>query len=142
MMVIVAVLWALLVTIPCSFGVSPADPASRVDSVNVEPRTIKSGQLASSKYESAPFKGGARSILWHPPPSGKLAGRRARRDIARCFGIRGDWCLAFYHQQPVEWDDLPLHDKPCPNNCSNVGVCHADTGLCDCPAGMQKSVEM
>eukprot|EP00775_Hariotina_reticulata_P001698 gene1698-2044_t len=29
-----------------------------------------------------------------------------------------------------------IHTKTCPNGCSGNGVCNADTGLCDCPAGV------
>jgi hypothetical protein len=61
---------------------------------------------------------------------------------ARCHGADGGWCAAFYTQRPLPPRAPPLHGKPCPGAaattaaCSNgLGVCHADTGKCDCPAG-------
>lgn len=75
---------------------------------------------------------GGSSLQQQQSPQEALA---AHPSAARCLGTKGDWCLAFYSQPSVPWDQLQLHGKTCPNNCSSVGVCHADTGLCDCPAG-------
>lgn len=63
--------------------------------------------------------------------------------LQRCAGIKGPACSAYYLQT---LEDLQLarpipQQKPCPINqhtgtpCG-LGVCHADTGLCDCPAGV------
>lgn len=65
------------------------------------------------------------------------AGSQSVRSPPRCFGAKGDWCN-MYHLQPLlpaVASAPPLHGKRCPSQCSGTGVCNADTGLCDCPAG-------
>jgi len=53
----------------------------------------------------------------------------------RCYGARGLHCVS-YHLQPYIKVVAPrTHSKTCPNGCSGKGVCNADTGQCDCPAG-------
>ncbi|GIL69673.1 hypothetical protein Vretifemale_506 [Volvox reticuliferus] len=53
----------------------------------------------------------------------------------RCFLTRGSWCTQ-YLTQAAEPRLLPTYfDKPCPRNCSGVGVCNHEYGLCFCPAG-------
>lgn len=62
------------------------------------------------------------------------------RHLQRCAGVRGTVCAAYYAQtfetlqQPRIFDTpcpvSPIHGTPC-----GLGVCHGDTGLCDCPAG-------
>jgi hypothetical protein len=53
----------------------------------------------------------------------------------RCYGTRGLHCVN-YHLQPYIKVVVPrTHSKTCPNGCSGKGVCNADTGQCDCPAG-------
>ncbi|GBF92598.1 hypothetical protein Rsub_05212 [Raphidocelis subcapitata] len=53
----------------------------------------------------------------------------------RCFLSRGTWCDEFHAQPPLPAGSWPVHATPCPRDCGGVGVCHADTGRCDCPAG-------
>jgi hypothetical protein len=59
----------------------------------------------------------------------------SRHASSRCRGTRLRWCGPYYHQKPQPVKLGPAFDKPCPNQCSGVGVCNAMTGLCDCPAG-------
>jgi hypothetical protein len=55
---------------------------------------------------------------------------------ARCMGTAGPWCGGYYLQTPVERRPSPIYDRrACPRDCSGVGVCHRDTGVCHCPAG-------
>lgn len=61
--------------------------------------------------------------------------RQQQQQYPRCFGAEGDWCKLFYTQQLISFKPPPVHSKQCPKDCSHVGVCHADTGVCDCPAG-------
>ncbi|GLC75556.1 hypothetical protein PLESTF_001656500 [Pleodorina starrii] len=53
----------------------------------------------------------------------------------RCFLTRGSWCHQFFNQDPAPRYPPKYHDKPCPANCSGVGVCNHEHGLCYCPAG-------
>ncbi len=58
------------------------------------------------------------------------------RAIARsCRLTRGDWCGRFQRQQRIAYKAAPRGATRCPGNCSGVGNCNYDTGLCDCPAG-------
>lgn len=60
-----------------------------------------------------------------------------RRAQFRCRTTHGNWCMDYWLQMPLaEGKAAPRGDKPCPNNCSGVGNCNYDLGVCDCPAGM------
>lgn len=60
----------------------------------------------------------------------------SRMAIARrCRLTRGGWCGLYDKQTPFSYMPAPRGSKQCPNNCTNVGNCNHDTGLCDCPAG-------
>ncbi|GAX80495.1 hypothetical protein CEUSTIGMA_g7933.t1 [Chlamydomonas eustigma] len=53
----------------------------------------------------------------------------------RCSHTIGNWC-GLHEQQPLSaYEPAPRGSKQCPGNCSSVGNCNYDTGLCDCPAG-------
>ncbi|GBF90959.1 exostosin-like glycosyltransferase [Raphidocelis subcapitata] len=70
---------------------------------------------------------------WRPAPGG---GRhRHRRSGGRCAGAVGPWCGPYYEQRPVPFKPPRPRGAACPGGCSGVGVCHGDTGRCDCPAG-------
>lgn len=58
-------------------------------------------------------------------------------NLHRCYGIRGSHCAGYYTQQYVSLNPPKIHSKACLNSCSGRGVCNGETGLCDCPAGMQ-----
>ncbi|GFR49988.1 hypothetical protein Agub_g12134 [Astrephomene gubernaculifera] len=53
----------------------------------------------------------------------------------RCAPTKGVWCAQFHGQTPAPRYLPKYYNKPCPNNCSGVGVCHAEYGMCFCPAG-------
>jgi hypothetical protein len=60
----------------------------------------------------------------------------ARGPPAICRGTTGTWCRK-WHQHgvpPAPLVPFQLPSKPCPSNCSGVGNCAADTGVCYCPA--------
>lgn len=61
---------------------------------------------------------------------------RAEGRRATCRHTRGRWCL----QYPKNPDEVakppPRGSRECANNCSRVGNCNYDTGMCDCPAGV------
>ncbi|KAG1665166.1 hypothetical protein FOA52_005547 [Chlamydomonas sp. UWO 241] len=43
--------------------------------------------------------------------------------------------MRYHAQEPIGYKPAPRGSTPCPGNCSGVGNCNYDTGLCDCPAG-------
>lgn len=55
--------------------------------------------------------------------------------IPRCFGVKGAWCRAWHTQVALPLVPPPLPASRCAGDCSSIGVCAADTGRCDCPAG-------
>lgn len=55
--------------------------------------------------------------------------------LHRCSGTRSTYCVDYFTQPYVWLKPPPVLNRPCPNNCSHLGVCHGDTGRCDCPAG-------
>jgi hypothetical protein len=64
------------------------------------------------------------------------------RRLQRCAGVRGSICSSYYAQSLQQLHQPRIFDKPCPINAQlntpcGLGVCHGDTGLCDCPAGTQ-----
>ena len=68
--------------------------------------------------------------------SASVGRRRARPHDGRCVGTVGGWCGSFYAQRAlVPYRQPPVLGKRCPRDCSGVGVCHGDRGVCDCPAG-------
>eukprot|EP00195_Chlamydomonas_chlamydogama_P008429 CAMPEP_0202911946 /NCGR_PEP_ID=MMETSP1392-20130828/56371_1 /ASSEMBLY_ACC=CAM_ASM_000868 /TAXON_ID=225041 /ORGANISM="Chlamydomonas chlamydogama, Strain SAG 11-48b" /LENGTH=79 /DNA_ID=CAMNT_0049602671 /DNA_START=13 /DNA_END=248 /DNA_ORIENTATION=- len=58
----------------------------------------------------------------------------SRRRV-HCQGTVGTWCRDFVKQPKQEVKPAPRGDKACKNNCTNVGVCNYDIGVCQCPAG-------
>ncbi len=65
----------------------------------------------------------------------------SRQDKARiwqlCGLTHGAWCRKFHRQLAVPFKPVPRGSKSCPQDCSGVGNCNHDTGLCECPAGAQ-----
>jgi hypothetical protein len=63
------------------------------------------------------------------------------RKLSRCWGVRGPACALYYAQQQQLLPQQPrvvyASSTACAaiDSCGSRGVCHADTGLCDCPAG-------
>lgn len=60
--------------------------------------------------------------------------------LHRCAGVRGSSCALYYAQSLQPLQQPRVLDKSCPISAHNskpcgLGVCHGDTGLCDCPAG-------
>lgn len=55
---------------------------------------------------------------------------------AICRGTAGTWCRRWHQQRvpPAPLVPFQTPSKPCPQNCSGVGNCAADTGVCYCPA--------
>ncbi|GFR49991.1 hypothetical protein Agub_g12137 [Astrephomene gubernaculifera] len=52
-----------------------------------------------------------------------------------CPLARGTWCGPYYQQTPTPRPPPKRGNKSCPNNCSGVGQCHYDHGICYCPIG-------
>ncbi|GBF96649.1 exostosin-like glycosyltransferase [Raphidocelis subcapitata] len=63
------------------------------------------------------------------------APRKQLPHSGRCIGATGSWCGSYYSQAAVPHRPPPVHGARCPGDCSGVGVCHGDRGVCDCPAG-------
>ena len=65
--------------------------------------------------------------------------RQRQRDGAprskACLVTLGDWCRQYKRQVPPQYKPAPRGSKQCLNNCSGVGNCNYDIGVCDCPAG-------
>lgn len=97
---------------------------------------------AGAAQPLAAENGGAdRTLLAPPRGSGQQRGRRRGGSggafDGRCVGTTGaQWCGGFYAQAPLAYKRPPVLSKPCPGGCSGIGVCHGDTGACDCPAGV------
>jgi hypothetical protein len=55
-----------------------------------------------------------------------------------CLRTRGSWCWR-YHKQPEvggrKQAYVASEEKQCQNDCSGVGNCNYQLGVCDCPAG-------
>ncbi|GBF90972.1 exostosin-like glycosyltransferase [Raphidocelis subcapitata] len=66
------------------------------------------------------------------PRRRRTAGRPTQ---VRCVGAVGPWCGPYYEQRPVPFKPPRPRGAACPGGCSGIGVCHGDTGRCDCPAG-------
>jgi hypothetical protein len=62
-------------------------------------------------------------------------GRFGGKHSGRCIGTTGTWCGGYVNQSAAPHRAPPIHGEPCPGGCSGVGVCHGDSGTCDCPAG-------
>jgi hypothetical protein len=96
--------------------------------------SIRSARTACAAVPHGP----ARIVCEHagPQPGHGHWGSANHLCARRCIGARGDWC-GDYYTQPLQRVPLPpLWHKPCPNNCSGIGMCNHMTGLCDCPAGV------
>lgn len=75
-------------------------------------------------------------------PAANGGAQHARRHLphsGRCIGTVGSWCGSYYSQATVPHRPPPVHGSRCPSDCSGVGVCHADRGVCDCPAGAEQA---
>jgi hypothetical protein len=107
--------------------------ASAVAGTEALPRegTARAGPAGRSNPDGPP---------WRALPGG---GRyRQRRSGGRCAGAVGPWCGPFYEQRLVPFKTPRPRGAACPGNCSGVGVCHGDTGRCDCPAGARGGGDM
>ena len=73
----------------------------------------------------------------------QLRKRQRQRDGAprskACLVTLGDWCRQYKRQVPLQYKTTPRGSKQCLNNCSGVGNCNYDIGVCDCPAGAVQS---
>ncbi|GAX80494.1 hypothetical protein CEUSTIGMA_g7932.t1 [Chlamydomonas eustigma] len=76
-----------------------------------------------------------RQLLQRTGANSSSPGTTRRPLSARCRLTRGDWCGKYERQNGLQWKPALRGFKPCPGNCSKVGNCNHDTGLCDCPAG-------
>ncbi|KAG1665161.1 hypothetical protein FOA52_005542 [Chlamydomonas sp. UWO 241] len=66
----------------------------------------------------------------------QLSSRDQHKQVRRrCGSTRGAWCMRYHAQEPIGYKPAPRGYTPCPGNCSGVGNCNYDTGLCDYPAG-------
>ena len=55
----------------------------------------------------------------------------------RCKHANGGWCLqAVFSNLTTIARPPPLGTRSCTAGCNGVGNCNADTGACDCPAGI------
>jgi hypothetical protein len=91
-----------------------------------EEAVISHDNLLKHEYESVSMR---RLSEAHANSSSRMAIAR------RCRLTRGGWCGLYERQTPFSFKAAPRGSKQCPNNCTNVGNCNHDTGLCDCPAG-------
>ena len=57
--------------------------------------------------------------------------------LNRCNVTEGAWCEEWVLARlpDGELNEGPFNGLHCPGQCSGVGVCQADIGYCDCPAG-------
>ncbi len=55
--------------------------------------------------------------------------------VKGCSSTKGRWCARWHMQEPQPFKAPPRGSKPCPKDCSGVGNCNADWGICECPAG-------
>jgi len=94
------------------------------------PTTASSGTGGAADYGGGGDEGGAEAHRTH-----HRLQRRHRRSGGRCAGTVGSWCGGYHMQPPIPFKQPPILGKPCPGSCSGIGVCHGDTGRCDCPAG-------
>lgn len=83
-----------------------------------------------------------------------IASTSAERDTGwLCYRVIGDWCANYYAQELLPVLPPPTArpssssaaNRACEASmgaaaaaCSGRGVCNADTGRCDCPAGARK----
>lgn len=77
-----------------------------------------------------------------PPPSPPPEPPMSESDEIggkKCALFKGDGCRKFHSQIPSPVLAAPRGNKTCPNNCSNVGVCDYDIGVCMCTAGWSGS---
>jgi len=88
------------------------------------------------------YLGHAQSPLHAAAVTGDIqTGALSLQRLQRCSGVRGSICSAYYAQQLGDLQQPGVYEKPCPINPSHdspcgLGVCHGDTGLCNCPAGL------
>jgi hypothetical protein len=62
--------------------------------------------------------------------------RQERSRMAHLCGItQGTWCWKYHKAPALPFKPVPRGSKSCHKNCSGVGNCNADWGLCECPAG-------
>ncbi|GIL48810.1 hypothetical protein Vafri_5227 [Volvox africanus] len=52
-----------------------------------------------------------------------------------CALTIGSWCGPYYRQTPTQRPPPKRGNTSCPNNCSGLGQCQYDFGICYCPAG-------
>jgi hypothetical protein len=83
----------------------------------------------------------SRSPLQHEADRSAHLPALSLRHLQRCAGVRGSICSSYYAQSLQQLQQPRVFDKLCPINAHTntpcgLGVCHGDTGLCDCPAGM------
>ncbi|KAI8474753.1 MAG: exostosin-like glycosyltransferase [Monoraphidium minutum] len=94
------------------------------------------GSASSGKRASpaAPLAAAA-AVSLKQPPAPRHGHHPPQQHAGRCVGTVGSWCSGFAAQPLVPYRRPPIRGAPCPGDCSGVGVCHGDTGACDCPAG-------
>ena len=74
--------------------------------------------------------------------AGSKPGDAVPKEQRGCRLSRGDWCGQFEAQSPFPFKTAPRGSKTCPNDCNKVGNCNHDTGMCDCPAGVEENFVM
>lgn len=77
---------------------------------------------------------GVKTLLAAETPSFSLS------KLPRCTGVSGTVCDGYYAQYLLDLQQPRALNRPCPGSPTQqapcgLGVCHGDTGLCDCPAG-------
>ena len=56
-----------------------------------------------------------------------------------CSPTLGNWCRKYHRAPSQPFKPVPRGSKQCPKDCSGVGNCNHDSGLCECPAGERRS---
>ena len=94
----------------------------------------KAGSAAGPSGAPAPLQEGSAQLS----STGPFNSSTSATWQERCRTTLGTWCRAALTQQPRLGRRSPAArgNRTCPFACSGRGNCNADTGLCDCPAGL------